>query len=183
MPDSRDLLSVPGEPEVQPLELTATHWLAARAYVGLLVLAALWFTMRPGPLGWDWAAERCGGEGRLAAVGAGIALFVAAKTVFRVHQLRVRAAETTEALNQLLYGTDYARDREAIDILIHALVGADPATTETVTKHLRRLTGQHFAADPKVWAAWWAAHRRQHRRPAEGGAESVNAAVDGAEES
>ena len=150
-------------------DLTATSWFTSRAVVAVLVLAGAYLVLQPDWLGWSGLVSSLGGEGRLAAVAAGLAFFVLAAQSWEKHQLRVQSAETMEALHQLLYGKDYRRDREAIEILLTALETGAPENAKSAHAHLVRLTGQNFAQDPKVWRAWWEANKRRFERSPTGG--------------
>jgi hypothetical protein len=87
-------------------------------------------------------------------------LFVAGSALER-HRLRRRLVEIQEALNMLLYGKNYARDREAIRILIVGLSSKDADVREKAWKNLKKLTGQDFALDRDVWATWWEANEKR----------------------
>ncbi len=81
-----------------------------------------------------------------------------------MHQLRATRTETREvyqALNQLLYGRDFRRDREAIRILLTSLDSKDEGVSTTAWKNLKELTGQDFARDAKVWRSWWKANEKR----------------------
>ncbi len=145
-------------------DLTATSLMANRLVVALLVAVGLYFLFRPRALGWDALARSVGGESALVSGGVGMAFLLLALAAREMHSMRVQSAEVAEGLNQLLYGTDYARDREAVEILLDALDGSDLEGRVTAHKHLLRLTGQNLAADPRVWRSWWAAHQRHWSR-------------------
>lgn len=145
-------------------DLSAGSWFSSRAVVALLVLAGGYLVLQPEWAGWKSLANAVGGETRLVAVAAGIAFFLLAAQSWEKHQLRVQAAETMEALHQLLYGKDYKRDREAIEILLDALETGTADNAKSAYEHLKRLTGQNFASDPKVWRAWWEANKRSFER-------------------
>lgn len=145
-------------------DLTATAWMGSRLGAAALVLIGLFFVFRPEWLGWSRIAEAAGGETALVSVGAGCAFLLAAGLAVEKDRLRVRVAELMEGLNDLLYGKDHRRDREAIAILLRSLASDDPESRAHAHKHLVRLTGQQFAADPKVWTAWWAGHERTWSR-------------------
>lgn len=145
-------------------DLTATSWIGSRVVVALLVAAGAYLILQPEWLGYDALARSLGGDARLAAVATGIAFVVLAAQSWEKHQMRVHAAETLEALHQLLYGKDYRRDREAIEILLTALESQTGDNAKTAHAHLVRLTGQNFAADPKVWRSWWEANKRTFER-------------------
>jgi hypothetical protein len=133
-------------------DLSATSWLTARLTVvgivglGLLMLAP------------DLVAGWVGGPERVLGWGLFVAFLLIASLSWEKNQLRVRNAEMMEALNQLLYGRDYAQHREAIEILLTALESKDAVSRKAAHENLVRLTGQNFADDPQVWRAWWGAH-------------------------
>ena len=145
-------------------DLSAGSWFSSRGVVALLVLAGAYLVLQPDWAGWSSLAKALGGETRLVAVAAGIAFFLLAAQSWEKQQLRVQSAETMEALHQLLYGKDYKRDREAIEILLTALETGSPDNSKTAYEHLKRLTGQNFAADPKVWRSWWEANKRNFEK-------------------
>lgn len=145
-------------------ELSASNWFSSRAVVALLVVVGAYLVLQPDWLGWTRLANALGGESRLVAVAVGIAFFVLAAQSWEKHQMRVQSAETMEALHQLLYGKDYKRDREAIEILLTALESGSADNAKSAYEHLKRLTGQNFAADPKVWRSWWEANKRNFER-------------------
>jgi hypothetical protein len=141
-------------------DLSASNWLSSRAVVGLLVLAGVFYGLRPDWLGYGAMVKAFGGEAGVQGLGIAIAFFVAAAQSWEKAQIRVQMAETLEALHQLLYGKDYRRDREAIEILLAALESQTGANAKTAHEHLVRLTGQNFAQDPKVWRSWWEANKK-----------------------
>lgn len=145
-------------------DLSASSWFTSRAVVALLVLAGAYLVLQPDWLGWSSLVSAVGGESRLVAVALGIAFFVLAAQSWEKHQMRVQSAETMEALHQLLYGKDYRRDREAIEILLTALETGSGDNAKSAHAHLMRLTGQNFAADPKVWRSWWEANKRNFEK-------------------
>jgi len=156
-------------------DLTATAWFGTRLGAVVLVCAGLFFVFRPEWLGWSRVAETVGGETALLSVGVGCAFLLAASLAVEKDRLRVRMAELMEGLNDLLYGKDHRRDREAVEILLGSLESPDATVRETAHRHLVRLTGQNFAADPRVWRSWWEAHRRTWSR-ASSAADDGNAA-------
>lgn len=149
---------------MQRRDLTATAWFGTRLGACVLVVVGLFFVFRPEWLGWTRIAEAVGGESALLSVGVGCAFFLAASLAVEKDRLRVRMAELMEGLNDLLYGKDHRRDREAVEILLRSLESPDAAARDTAHKHLMRLTGQTFAADPRVWRSWWEAHQRTWSR-------------------
>jgi hypothetical protein len=149
-------------------ELTATSWFGSRLVVVLLVLAGAFFILRPDWLGYGALARALGGEASLQGVGIGIAFVLLAAQSWERTQLKTRMAELMEALHQLLYGKDYRRDREAIEILLAALESKDPENAKTAHAHLVRLTGQQFAQDPAVWRSWWEANKKAFSRAKSG---------------
>ena len=145
-------------------DLTATAWVGSRLGTVALVLVGLFFVFRPEWMGWSRLANAVGGETALVSAGAGCAFLLAAGLAVEKDRMRVRVAELMEGLNDLLYGKDHRRDREAIEILLTSLESEDSGARAAAHKHLVRLTGQHFAADPKVWRAWWSASQRTWSR-------------------
>lgn len=148
-------------------DLSASNWFSSRAVVALLVLGGVFFGLRPNWLGYGAMSNALGGEASLQGLGLGVAFFVLAAQSWEKSQIRVQMAETLEALHQLLYGKDYRRDREAIEILLTALESPDAANAKTAYGHLVRLTGQNFAQDPKVWRSWWAANKKTFEKSRE----------------
>lgn len=139
-------------------DLTATSFVTSRLVAALVGAAGLFLVFRPRSLGWDALVQRYG-HVEVTTTVVGCMLLLLAAHSFEKHQLRVRVAELTEMLHQLLYGKDYAAERDMIDVLIGALGRGD----DTAYRHLQRLTGQNFADDPAVWQSWWAAHRRHFK--------------------
>src|SRR5688500_3515064 len=107
-------------------DLTATSWFATRAAMVLFILLAVFFLGQPRWLGWDLLVSWLGSEQRVVSAGVACAFLLIASLAFEKDRIRTQMAELMEALHQLLYGRDYARDREAIEILLTALDGAEP---------------------------------------------------------
>jgi hypothetical protein len=149
-------------------ELSATNWFSSRLVAFLYVVAGVFFILRPDWLGYSALAKSMGGEASLQGVGIGVAFVLLAAQSWEKSQLRARMAELMEALHQLLYGKDYRRDREAIEILLAAMESKDPENAKTAHAHLVRLTGQNFAQDPKVWRSWWEANKKAFARTKSG---------------
>ncbi len=139
-------------------DLTATRFLTSRLFAGFVGVIGVWFFLRSDTLGFSAVAEMVGGESRLVAAGVGLALLILAALAFEKDRLRVRTAEVMEGLHQLLYGRDYQREREAIEILVTAMESGDAERLQSSHEHLSRLTGQNFAADARVWRSWWDAN-------------------------
>jgi hypothetical protein len=140
-------------------DLSASNWFSSRLVVGLLVLAGIFYGLRPSWLGYAAAVKAFDGESTVQGVGLAIGFFILAAQSWEKAQMRVQMAEVLEALHQLLYGKDYRRDREAIEILLASLE-AGGENAKTAHSHLVRLTGQNFAQDPKVWRSWWEANKK-----------------------
>jgi hypothetical protein len=145
-------------------DLTATSWFSSRLVFGLLVAAGIFYLAEPDWLGFGALSRALGGKDRLQGIGVGVAFVVLAAQSWEKAQMRIQAAETLEALHQLLYGKDYKRDREAIEILLTALESQDAGNAKTAHGHLVRLTGQNFAQDPKVWRSWWEANKKRFEK-------------------
>jgi hypothetical protein len=145
-------------------DLTATNWFSSRFVFVLLIVAAVFFAAEPDWMGYSALARMLGGKEHLLAIGLGVAFVVVAAQSWEKAQMRVQMAETMEALHQLLYGRDYRRDREAIEILLTALESQTGENAKVAHGHLMRLTGQNFAQDPKVWRSWWEANKKKFER-------------------
>ena len=139
-------------------DLTATSWVTTRIWAFVLGAIALYFAVTSS--GKDPVSEWLGGRDRVLSFGLAAAFSLLAAYSLQKHALRVRVAELMEGLNQLLYGKDYTRDRQAIELLVRALEGADAHARETAHRHLVRLTGLPFAPDAFVWRAWWSANEK-----------------------
>jgi len=139
---------------------------ADRVTVLILVVVGVWVMLGWEALGWDFIEERGGVRVLLGA----LILFYAVSLIER-NRLKRRNVEIFEALNMLLYGRNYRRDREAIGILMKGLESKSPEVREKSWKNLKELTGQDFALDPAVWRAWWSASEKhfalKRRRPEE----------------
>jgi hypothetical protein len=149
-------------------EFTATRWFTSRLVVGLLFLTGLYLFMGREAPGYEWLARIWGGESHVTGFGLCIAFMLLGLQSWRIAELRLRMAELMEAMHQLLYGKDYQRDREAIEILVKALELNDPANAKIAHEQLMRLTGLPLAQDPKVWRAWWDANKQTFARAKSG---------------
>ena len=146
-------------------ELSATNWFASRLVAVLLALLGIYFFMGRTAPGFDWFAGRFGGgETRFFGFGLFLAFSVLAAQSWDKAQQRMRMAELLETMNQLLYGKDYRRDREAIEILLTALESSSAENARVAHEHLVRLTGQKFAQDPGVWRSWWTANKKHFEK-------------------
>ena len=122
--------------------------------IGLYVILGLSF------LGWayfrrehlEWAVLR---------VLIGFLFLFVAGLIIEKNRIRRRIDEVYEALNMLLYGKNFRRDREAVAILLKGLESSDEAVREKSWENLKRLTGQQFACDAEVWRSWWAASEKR----------------------
>lgn len=141
-------------------DLTATSFLTSRLVTFLIALTGFLFLFQPEWMGWKNLVATAGGEARLNAMGLAIGFFLLAALSHEKNQLRVRVAELMLALNQLLYGKNYVAEREMIETMI-ANMEAGGEAADVSYKQLCRLTGQSFAADPKVWRSWWEASKKR----------------------
>lgn len=107
-------------------------------------------------LGWSAAYETT-----VMRVLVGFLFLFFAGSVIEKNRLRRAYGELLEAMNMLLYGKDYRRDRAAIRILLNGLRSKEEKVRRSSWENLKRLTGQDFAMDAGVWAAWWAANERR----------------------
>lgn len=137
-----------------------------RLTVVTLYVAGLYFlvvpVLLPDLLGWTVLEERFGASTILCVVIGFQFLYIALLTrdKARTRQLTV---DTLEALNQFVYGVDYRRDREVVDLLIGGLGTSNASARRHAVEKLESMTGQTFGADAERWAEWWAKHRSRFR--------------------
>jgi hypothetical protein len=145
-----------------------------RLSILILFVVGVMLAIVPDWLGFGYFRER-GSETRIVLVLVGFLFLFQAVSIIEKNRMRRRIDETFEAMNMLLYGKNFRRDREAIRILIHALRGKDGDVRKKAWENLKRLTGQKFALDHEVWAAWWQASEKRFavasKRPEEEEAE------------
>jgi hypothetical protein len=133
---------------------------ADRALAVFLFLVGLWIVFAPGFLGWDHLRERGLESAVMRLLVGSLFVFVSGTLIERKRTQRA-LADVHEALNMLVYGRNYRREREAIGILLKALRSADGDVREKAWKSLKDLTGCDFALDPEVWESWWKANERR----------------------
>jgi len=138
--------------------------------LSILVLIVVGLAVAFAP-GWGFLNDQ-GWDMRLVRILTGFLFLFQAVAIIEKNRMRRRVDDIFEALNMLLYGKNFRRDREAIVILIHALKGKHEDVRTKAWNNLKRLTGQDFAADHEVWNAWWKANERhfatQVKRPTGG---------------
>ncbi len=91
----------------------------------------------------------------------GILFVFAAGLAVQTNSVRGEIREVYQALNMLLYGKNYRRDREAIRILLTALASKDEEISAKAWRNLKELTGQNFARDPRIWETWWSSNQKR----------------------
>jgi hypothetical protein len=125
----------------------------------VLCLVGVWAIVGSSKLGFshEWS-------GTIVRVLLGV-LFVVVGVIYsqtsRSAGMKAEIRDVYEAVNMLLYGKNYRRDREAIKILLTALASEDHGVREKAWKSLKDLTGQSFALDAEVWQSWWAANEKR----------------------
>jgi hypothetical protein len=122
----------------------------------VLVLVGLWTIAGSSFLGFsaEWAST-------ILRVLIGILFVFVAALMVQTNSARRETGEVYQALNMLLYGKNYRRDREAIRILLKALPSKDMDVSINAWKNLKELTGQNFARDAQVWESWWVANEKR----------------------
>jgi hypothetical protein len=130
--------------------------LTDRIAVLVLFLVGLWIVLGPEFLGWTEEATVS-----LQRILLGFLFLFFAGAVLERQRLRRRIDEAYEALNMLLYGRSYRRDREAIRILLNGLRSEEEDVRVKSWKNLKKLTGQDFALDVEVWRSWWEANEKR----------------------
>jgi hypothetical protein len=133
---------------------------ADRALAVFLFLVGLWVVFAPGFLGWNDLRERGLESAVLRLLVGSLFVFVSGTLIERRRTQRA-LGDVHEALNMLVYGRNYRRDREAVEILLRALRSKDAEVREKAWKSLRDLTGCDFALDAEVWESWWKANERR----------------------
>lgn len=121
-----------------------------------LVLVGLWTLAGSDVLGFseEWAPT-------ILRILIGILFVFTAAMMVQLRAARSETREVYQALNQLLYGKDYRRDREAIRILLTSLGSKEEKVSTMAWQNLKQLTGQNFARDVKVWESWWKANEKR----------------------
>jgi hypothetical protein len=125
-----------------------------RVVLVLLVVVGLYVILAPGFLGWRYFEDE-GIELDVVRILVGFLFLFYAGLVIEKNRYRKHVADVYEAMNMLLYGKNYRRDRDAIRILLRGLESDDTNVRQKAWENLRRLTGQDFALDPSVWKSWW----------------------------
>jgi len=122
----------------------------------VLVLVGLWTMAGSGLLGFsaEWAPT-------ILRVLIGILFVFMAGLMYQLRATRMEAKEVYQALNQLLYGKNYRRDREAIRILLTSLGSKNEQVSTVAWQNLKKLTGQNFARDLEVWESWWRTNEKR----------------------
>jgi hypothetical protein len=134
-----------------------------RPAIVLLVMVGAWVVVAPPFLGWGTIYRR-GLDGVFLRVLCGFLFLFYAGALLERSRLRRRVDDLYEAVNMLLYGTNYRADREAVRILIRSLSSENGKVRQDAWEHLKRLTGQDFALDPQVWESWWSVHEKRFAR-------------------
>ena len=141
-----------------------------RLILVLFVVIGLYVIVAPGFLGWESFRER-GWDGDVVRILVGFLFLFFAGLVAEKNKSRGNLADVYEAMNMLLYGKNYRRDREAIRILLRGMESKDQDVREKAWVNLKKLTGQDFACDPEVWKSWWEVSERRFalktKRPGE----------------
>lgn len=89
-----------------------------------------------------------------------------------------RAARIADAVNELRFGRNYRKHRQAVEILLRSLASENPAVCRSAHHYLKEITGQDFGPDQAAWRKWWAAnkatftHARERPPPIPEGPES-----------
>ena len=130
-----------------------------RAAAAVLFLLGLWVAFGPGFLGWDYIRAH-NLEPAVLRLLTGFAFLFLAGGLLQRQRAEHALADVHRAMNMLLYGRNYERDREAVRILLRALRSKDAEVREKAWRSLKGLTGSDFALDAGVWEAWWQANEK-----------------------
>ncbi len=133
------------------------------AATSVFFLLGLWLVLAPDGWGWSRLAGVLDGEVRALRFFVGFTLV--AITFLLVEKARMKAdmKEVLDALHRLVYGKNYAKHREAVEILISTLYGSDEKIAKQAVERLEVMTGQAFGDDPDAWRAWWQKNRATFR--------------------
>jgi hypothetical protein len=123
-----------------------------------LALLGLWLAVAPPAWGWEALAAEVG-ETRLVRFFLGFTLVILAGLLWEKNRMRSHIKVLVDALNRMLYGKDYAKHREAVDLLITAASGTNEEVRKNAVKSLEQITGQQFGQDVAAWRVWWEANR------------------------
>ena len=123
-----------------------------------LALLGLWLALAPPAWGFGALASEVGSE-RLSRFFLGFAIVILAGLLYEKNRMRSHMRILVDALNRMLYGKDYAKHREAVDLLIRAASGTNADVREKAVKSLEQVTGQRFGEDIAAWRVWWEGHR------------------------
>ncbi len=134
--------------------------LSDRILAAAIVLLGLWIVFAPDALGWRFLRERDLTTAALRILTGFLFLFLGVSFLERI-RTRKALGNVHEAMNMLVYGRNYRRDREAIRILLSALRSSDATVREKAWMSLKELTGLDMALDPAVWDSWWAANENR----------------------
>lgn len=153
-----------------------------RLTVVTLYVAGIYFlvvpVLLPDLLGWTLLEDRFGATKILCLVVGFQFLYIALLTRDKA-RTRQLTLDTLEALNQFVYGVDYRRDREVVELLIRGLGTSDASARRHAVEKLESMTGQSFGTDAARWAEWWAKHRSRFRaRGAGASGEGMASAID-----
>jgi hypothetical protein len=130
-----------------------------RPSVVILGILGAWVAMAPEAMGWRALADSIG-EGRLVRFLVGFSILLGAGLVWEKNRMRRHIQELLDVLNRLVYGKDYAKHREAVDLLLKAAATAKPEVAGKAFDSLRQVTGRDFGDDPALWEAWWRENKR-----------------------
>jgi hypothetical protein len=140
----------------------------------ILVLTGLWIAFAPSGWGWDAACDQLG-EIALLRFFLGFSILLMVGLIFEKNRMRGHMRELVDGLNRMLYGKDYARDREAVDLLMQAATGSNQDIVKKAVRSLEKITGQRFGRDIEAWQAWWLTSRESFKiKGRQGGGRSAS---------
>jgi hypothetical protein len=137
-------------PETDSLLSRGADWFIA----GVFCTAGLLVAFGPGLLDLSPEYEKGLHQGVLY----GLCLFMA-YVYLQVRRLRRRVVAAEDLLADVRFGPGTKRDRDAVDILLHALRTSDANARETALRTLRKITGLDLGEDPRPWEEWWSVAR------------------------
>ncbi|MBI1850815.1 MAG: hypothetical protein HYR85_10770 [Planctomycetes bacterium] len=171
-------------PRRDPQVVRRRETILSRISIGILYTLGLYVLIgplvAPNASGWTRLTEAFGETAVLrCAIGF---LFVYFATLTREkYRMKFIIEDVLEALNTFLYGKDYRRHREAVEILLRSLQSSDRNLRAKAVDALEKITGQRFGDDPGAWRKWWELNQRTFRArvagatPVEGSPQSPTA--------
>jgi hypothetical protein len=139
--------------------------LLSRISIGVLLALGAWALLAPlvpSISGWS-ALVGAFGETPILRCAVGFLFIYFATLTREKYRMKFILEDVLEALNNFLYGKDYRRHREAVEILLRSLSSKDGQLRAKAVEALEKITGQRFGDDPGAWRKWWELNQKTFR--------------------